>query len=149
MKTNVMVIITKGMGIHRPLNLGNKWKWITGFENRLLNQFPVKYIRHYVISRHRTGLTRWGRDKIDAILQTTFSNAISWKKMFEFRLKFHWSLFLKVQLAVFSIGSDNGLALNRRHAIISTNDDPVQWRIYTSLGLNELKNHTHNSFQTP
>ena len=40
-------------------------------------------------------LTHWGRDTIDAILQTTFSNAISWMKMLEFRLKFHWSLFLK------------------------------------------------------
>ena len=48
-----------------------------------------------------TGLTHWGRDKIDAILQTTFSNAISWMKMFEFRLKFHWGLFLKVQLTIF------------------------------------------------
>ena len=46
-------------------------------------------------------LTHWGRDKIDAILQTTFSNAISWMKMFEFRLQFHWSLFLKVQLTIF------------------------------------------------
>ena len=36
-------------------------------------------------------LTHWGRGKIDTILQTTFSNAISWMKMFEFRLKFHWS----------------------------------------------------------
>ena len=45
-----------------------------------------------------TALTHWGRDKIDAILQTAFSNTISWMKMFEFRLKFHWSLFLKVQL---------------------------------------------------
>ena len=34
-------------------------------------------------------------------LQTAFSNAISWMKMFEFRLKFHWSLFLKVQLTIF------------------------------------------------
>ena len=46
-------------------------------------------------------LTHWGRDKIDAILQTTFSNAISWMKMFEFQLKFHWSSFLKVQLKIF------------------------------------------------
>ena len=45
--------------------------------------------------------THWGRDKIEAILQTTFSNAISWMKMFEFRLKFQWSLFLKVQLKIF------------------------------------------------
>ena len=45
--------------------------------------------------------TDWGRDKINAIVQTTFSNAISWMKMFESRLKFHWSLFLKVQLKRF------------------------------------------------
>ena len=42
------------------------------------------------------GLTHWGRDKINAILQTTFSNAYSWMKMYEFWLKFQWSLFLKV-----------------------------------------------------
>ena len=36
------------------------------------------------------------------------------------------------------IGSDNGLAPNRRQAIIWTNDDPVQRRIYASLGRNEL-----------
>ena len=51
-------------------------------------------------TRHSV-LTHWGRDKIDAILQTAFLNAISWMKMFEFRLKFHWSLFLKVQLTIF------------------------------------------------
>ena len=46
-------------------------------------------------------LTHLGRDKIDAILQTTFSNAISWMKMLKFRLKFHWSMFLRVQLTIF------------------------------------------------
>ena len=46
-------------------------------------------------------LTHWGRDKIDAILQTTFSNATSLMKMSEFRLKFHWSLFLNVQFTIF------------------------------------------------
>ena len=43
-------------------------------------------------------LTHWGRDKMDAISQTTFSCAFSWMKMYEFRLKFHWSLFPGVQL---------------------------------------------------
>ena len=37
---------------------------------------------------------------MDAISQTTFSNAFSWMKMFEYRLKFHWSLFLRVQLTI-------------------------------------------------
>ena len=46
-------------------------------------------------------LTHWGRDKMDAISQTTFWSAFSWMKMFEFRLKFHWSLFLRVQLTIF------------------------------------------------
>ena len=46
-------------------------------------------------------LSHWGWDKMDAISQTTFSSAFSWMRMYEFRLKFHWSLFLKVQLTVF------------------------------------------------
>ena len=36
--------------------------------------------------------------KMDAISQTTFSNAFSRMKTYEFRLRFHWSLFLRVQL---------------------------------------------------
>ena len=46
-------------------------------------------------------LTHWGRDKMNAISQTTFSNAFSWMKSFEFRLNFHWSLFLRVQSTIF------------------------------------------------
>ena len=46
-------------------------------------------------------LTHWGREKMDAISQTKFSSAFSWMKIFEFRLKFHWSLFLSVQLTIF------------------------------------------------
>ena len=37
------------------------------------------------------------------------------------------------------IGSGNGLALNRRQAVIWTNDGLVYWRIYESLGPNGLK----------
>ena len=39
--------------------------------------------------------------QMDAISQTTFSSAFSWKKMFEFLLKFHWSMFLRVELTIF------------------------------------------------
>ena len=46
-------------------------------------------------------LTHWGRDKMAAILQTTFSNIFSWMKMYEFRLRFHWSLFLSFELTIF------------------------------------------------
>ena len=45
-------------------------------------------------------LTHWGRDKMDAFFQATFSNGFSWMKMYEFRKIFHWSLFLGVQLAI-------------------------------------------------
>ena len=38
---------------------------------------------------------------MDAISQTTSSSAFSWMKMFEFRLKFQWSLFLRSQLTIF------------------------------------------------
>ena len=55
-----------------------------------------------LIQLEPVSLTHWGRDKMDAISQTTFSSAFSWMKMFEFRLKFHWSLFLRVQLTIFN-----------------------------------------------
>ena len=57
-------------------------------------------LTHRYTSPDPTVLTHWGRDKMDAISQTTLSNAISWKKMLEFRLRFHWSLFLRVQLTI-------------------------------------------------
>ena len=46
-------------------------------------------------------LTHWGRDKMAAIFQTTFSNGFLWIKIHEFRLTFHWSLFLRLQLTIF------------------------------------------------
>ena len=40
-------------------------------------------------------------EAVAAIFRTTFWNAFSWMKMYELRLRFHWSLFLGVQLAIF------------------------------------------------
>ena len=45
-------------------------------------------------------LTHFPLDKMAAISQTIFSDAFSWMKNFVFWLKFHWSLLLRVQLAV-------------------------------------------------
>ena len=45
--------------------------------------------------------SHWGRDQMADIFQTTFSNAFSWMKIFEFWIIFHWSLFLRVQLTIF------------------------------------------------
>ena len=46
-------------------------------------------------------LTHWGWDKMAAISQTAFSSAFSWMKIYKFGLKFHWNLFLRVQLTIF------------------------------------------------
>ena len=83
-------------------------------------------------------LTHWGRDKKDAISQTTFSNAFSWMKLLEFWLKFHWNLFLRVQLTIFQHWFRYWLG-----AVQATSHYLNQcWleyrRIYASLGLNEL-----------
>ena len=70
---------------------------------------------------------------MDAISQTTFSNAFSWMKMFEFRLKFHWSLFLKVRWTIFQYWFRYWLG-----AVQATSHYLNQWwlvyrRIHTSL----------------
>ena len=75
-------------------------------------------------------LTHWGRDKMAAISQTMFSNAFSWMKMYEFRLTFHWILFLRFQLTIFQhwfrywLGAVQATShyLNQRWL--------VYWRIY-------------------
>ena len=86
-------------------------------------------------------LTHWGRDKMAAISQTTLSNPFSWMKIFEFRITFHWSLLLWFQLTIFQhwfrwwLGADQATShyLNQWWS--------VYWRIYASLGLNELSAH--------
>ena len=67
------------------------------------------------------GFTQWGRDKMAAIFQTTFSNAFSWMQMYEFRPKFHWSLFSRVHLNNIP-ELIQMMAWNRRQAIIWTKD---------------------------
>ena len=47
-------------------------------------------------------LTPWILNKMAAIFHPTFSNAFSWMRMYELRLKFHWSLFLGVELIIFT-----------------------------------------------
>ena len=83
------------------------WVLIYILPTRVVHDFQSRcslFPRHVPRTTESSGCwrwTHWGRYKIDAILQTTFSNAISLIKMFEFRLKFHWSLFLRGQLTIF------------------------------------------------
>ena len=88
-------MITSVAGVH----LAIRPSWIVFVE--VIDDITVSLTAAAVSTSQPIALTHWGRDKIDAVLQTTFSNAISWMKMLEFWLKFHWSLFLKVQLTIF------------------------------------------------
>ena len=70
------------------------------FRGLCKNIFPVlkshcaEFPKYFV----QNTLTHWGQDKMAAILQPIFSHAFSWMKMYEFQLKFHWSLFFRVTI---------------------------------------------------
>ena len=67
-------------------------------EMMLLSEPILVKIHHAVWFRYK--LTHCGRDKMAANFLTTFSSSFSWMKMYEFRLSFHWSLFLRFQLTI-------------------------------------------------
>ena len=83
------------------------------------------------------GLTYWGLNKMATILEMTFSNAFSWKKIFVFWFKTcsHGSNFPLVQWVNNVWG--NGLVSNRQQTFTWTNDDPVN--IHVSSCLNEAR----------
>ena len=65
---------------------------------------PASQLLHsmsYGKRSNNTQLTNRDRDKMATILPTTFSNAFSRLKIYEFPLKFLWVLFLRVQLTIF------------------------------------------------
>ena len=71
--------------------------WNPNFPNHKRTQQIVNYVDHTLTE----WFTHWGWDKMPAVSQTAFSNAFSWMKMYEFRLRFHWCLFLMFQLTLF------------------------------------------------
>ena len=83
-------------------------------------------------------LTYCGRDKMAAVSQTALSNAFSWMKMLEFRLKFHWSVFPKFQLTIFQHWFRYWLGAGQATSHYLNQWWLIYWRIYASLGLNEL-----------
>ena len=87
-------------------------------------------------------LTHWGRDKMAAIFQTTFLHAFSWMKMYKFRLRFHWSLFPRVKLTIFQHWFRLWLGADQATSHFLNQWWLVYWRIYASLGLNELRYKT-------
>ena len=75
---------------------------------------------------------------MDAFSQTTFSNAFSLMKIHEFRLRFHWSLFVRFELTIFQHWFRKWLGAGQATNHYLNQWWLVYWRIYASLGLNEL-----------
>ena len=86
------------------VSTGSLWTNFSEYRNAFENAISkTKYIPglNVLVNAFICSLTHWGRDKMDAISQTTFWSAFCLMKMFEFRMKFHWSLFLRVELTIF------------------------------------------------
>ena len=66
----------------------------------VLSKFTLYSLRMQIAEGNMAILIYWGQNEIYNISQTTFSNVFSSMEMFEFRLKFHESLFLTVQLLI-------------------------------------------------
>ena len=82
-----------------PLDNKSAWFQVLAWHQRCDNSLlePMMAYTAYLIEWVMDStLTHWGRDKMAAIFQKTFSNAFSSMKMNKFRLRFHWSLFPRV-----------------------------------------------------
>ena len=93
-------------------------------------------------------LTHWGRDKMAAIFKTTFTNAFPYIKMYEFRLRFHWSLFPMFQLTIFQHWFRKWLGAVQATSLYLNQWWIVYQCIYASLGLNELRNPKPDCYHT-
>ena len=138
---SVLLFVTKVLGT---------CTWLKKHLMYLMPSKDCKYLNLYlqiwkVLVLDPNPVTHWGQDKMALISQTTFSNAFPWMEIFKFQLRFQvclkWS-----NWQYSSIGSDIGLAPNRRQAIIWSNDVLGCRFIYASLGLNELILHYVNSY---
>ena len=81
-----------------------------------------------------------------AISQITFSNEFSWMRMHKFRLLFHWRLFLRFELTIFQHWFRKCLGAGQATSHYLNQWWLVNWCIYASLGLNELKKYSINAW---
>ena len=103
------------------------WEWLS-------NVIP-HLIMDVIIYPCWSMLVTHERNERNANLQTTFANAFPSMKILVLWLKFHWSLFRRVRLTTCKhwfgwwLGVEQGT---------TTKGDKIYWRMYASLGLNEL-----------
>ena len=100
--------VVQKMAWRRPFALiGDRWIsariGICGFapnSRQLLSEATVIQITGVGYNLHYNGpmcfILHWGRDKMAANFLTTISNTFSWLKIYEFRLRYHWSLLLRM-----------------------------------------------------
>ena len=140
-----------------PFDVHGRWNWhaiVVDFIQPRSNQveYPMCCYKavpspHLILIKFLIPLTCWWRDKIATILKTTFSNAFSLMKMYEFNLIFHWSLVLMLELTIFQhwfikwLGADQATSHNLNQWWL------VYWHIYTSFSLNELSCHLNDTLE--
>ena len=97
------------IGSYQPVTCSVHSHWLT--QCPYLNHLRTKFRKLRLFFRFPCGkyngrqlwwltphLAHWGRDKMAAIFQTTFPNAFSSIKTYEFCLRIHWGLFLRVRI---------------------------------------------------
>ena len=151
--SKVTIIGKFSSGRHQAIIWTNAWILLIGplgtnFSEILIEFLTFSFTKmHFKVSSAKwrpfglglNVLKHWGQNKMVSIWQTTFSNAFSCMKMYEFHLRFHWTLFLRFQLTIFQhwfrlwFGADQVTSHNLNQWWL------IQWRMYGSLGLNELK----------
>ena len=77
-----------------------------------------------------------------------FFKCFSWMKMYKFRLRFHWILFWRVRLTIFQHWLRLRLGADKAASYYLNLWWLVYWRIYASLGLNELTQYYTQYFGT-
>ena len=108
--------------------------------NRIWN-FVCKMLS--ILSQHQCNITHWGRNKMAAKFLPTISNVFSWMKQHKLRLRFPWNLFPMVKLTIFQHWFRLWLGAGRTTSHNLNQWWLVYWRIYASLGLNELMQHNY------
>ena len=84
------------------LRLGGPWDAPTGLRHHDGYSCPSDKL---AINQHVLLTLQWLKNVIvahvsTAVSQTIFSNAFSWMKKYEFRVKSHWNLLLRLQLTI-------------------------------------------------
>ena len=136
------------LGLSQNWSTSNEPIWLENYKGWFLyiHLFPLASVnankfddsQNYKNVKQVWALTHWGRDKVAAIFLTTFSNASSWMKMYEFHLRIHWNVFGRFELTIFHHWFRKWLGADQATSHYLSQWWLAYWCICASLGLNEL-----------